>query len=330
MQITSITDIVGGELQNSPSISFIYNIKTNANRVIEGDLFLANNEQNLQIAINNGAFGIIYDFETTIFDKEIAWIKVDSTKSALEKLFRFKLASLDLKVFYCDNITYNMLELFKNSNKNIKLISSVLDDSTKIIENVSVEEILFCSNAELLNRIYPNYCNFGEEDDGYELKNLIEHSLFETSFSYKDNYFSRLKISSLYIKNFLDVYNFFDQDIDLARLKKIDNFKPIFVDKFLNIIEFGRSDKFILTQKEIKIANCEIDYINKRYKYAKTLYLTKKYIKDLNEEQHLLEDVENLKEFLKTKKFNCVYIIGYDFNEVEQTLSKSNHKLSLL
>ena len=328
MQITSITDIVGGELQNSPSISFIYNIKTNAKRVIAGDLFLAYNEEDLQTAIINGAFGIIYDFETSIIDKEIAWIKVNSVKSALEKLYRFKLANIDLQVYYCDNVTFNMLEVFKSSNKNIKLISSVLEDSTKIIENISDEDILFCSNAELLNRIYPNYCNFGV--DNYELKNVMAHSLFETSFSYNDYYFSKLKISSLYIKNFLDVYNFLDQDIDLTRLKKFDNFKPIFVDKFLNIIEFGRSDKFILTQKEINTANCEIDYINKRYKYAKTLYLTKKYIKDLNEEQYLLENIENLKEFLKTKKFNCVYIIGYDFKQVEETLSKSNLNLSLL
>ena len=38
MQISSILDIVDGELLNSPSISFIYSIKTNAKKIKEGDL----------------------------------------------------------------------------------------------------------------------------------------------------------------------------------------------------------------------------------------------------------------------------------------------------
>ena len=54
MQISSILDIVDGSLLNSPSISFIYSIKTNVSKVKEGDLFLARNLDEIQQAIKNG------------------------------------------------------------------------------------------------------------------------------------------------------------------------------------------------------------------------------------------------------------------------------------
>ena len=64
MKISSLIDIIEGELINSPSISFIYNIKTNAKKVNEGDLYIAKNPNDLALAIKNGAFAIIYDFYT--------------------------------------------------------------------------------------------------------------------------------------------------------------------------------------------------------------------------------------------------------------------------
>ena len=48
MQISSILDIVDGELLNSPSISFIYSIKTNAKKIKEGDLFIAKDLNSLE------------------------------------------------------------------------------------------------------------------------------------------------------------------------------------------------------------------------------------------------------------------------------------------
>jgi len=59
VKISSILDIVDGKLLNSPSISFIYSIKTNPKKVKECDLFIAKDGLSLQEAINNGAFAII-------------------------------------------------------------------------------------------------------------------------------------------------------------------------------------------------------------------------------------------------------------------------------
>jgi len=206
VNISSILDIIDGELKNSPSISFIYNIKTDSQKVIEGDLFLAKTQEDALTALKNGAFAIVYDFEMEVLDKEIAWIKVSSLEETLVKLFRFKFSTLNLEVFYCDKITFDLINIYKTTNKKVKLISKDLFESVKIIENVNEDEIFFCSNEELIKNIYPNYKTFSNEN--FTIDNLIEHSLFETSFSYKESYFNKLKIPSLYIKQFLSFLSF--------------------------------------------------------------------------------------------------------------------------
>ena len=327
MKISSIIDIVDGSLTNRPSISFVYNIKTNAKRVIEGDLFIAKSQKDLELAVSKGAFAIIYDFDTEILDDEIAWIKVDSTHTALIKLFRFKLSSLDIKAYYCDMFTYEVLSIYKSSNKNLKFISNNLENSVKAIETINEESIIVCSNKELLNKIYPNSLNFSHGQ--YPVTNLISHSLFETSFSYRDHYFSRLKIPSLYIHQFLDICEFLNHNIEPSKLRKLSFFKPIFLDKFINIIEYGKSDKFIIAQKNLSLVKDEILHLQSKYKYAKTLIVTPQIIEGIDDKQYVLTSLKKLKSFLKEHQFNCLYLVGYDIAKVEKALNRSNHLQTL-
>lgn len=328
MQISSITDIVGGELLNTPSISFVYNIKTNPKRVNEGDLFIAKNEKDLQLAIDKGAFGVILDFYSPISDLEIAWIRVDSYDNALTRLFRYKLSSLELTVYHCDAIAYEFLNIYKNNNRNLKFISDNLESSIKVLESMENNDIVFCPSKEVLDQIYPKNQPFLIEN--VQVQNLIEHSLFEISFSYNNVYFPKLKLCAMYLNQFLAVHDFLDEELDLTKLKKFDNFKPLFIDRFVNTIEFGRSDKFILTQKSHDLAYKEINYILIRYKYAKTIFITAEYLNDFPYEQVVISNLKKLKSVLKDKKFNCAYMIGFDFTKVEKTLVKANDNFTLL
>lgn len=327
MKISSIIDIIGGELKNSPSISFVYSIKTNAKRVNEGDIFIAKNDKDIKLAITNGAFAIIYDFDTIILDLEIAWIKVQSSVTALIKLFRFTLSSCEINAYYCDKFTYDLLYNCKTLNKNMKFISNNLENSIKVIENIKNSDILISYNQELLNMIYPKNNNFNQKK--YKVKNLITHSLFESSFSFEEIYFSRIKLASLYVNEFLNVFTFFKKNIDILKLKKIDILRPIFVDKFIDIIDYGKSDKFLIAQKSEELFLKEYEFIKKEYKYAKTIYITTRHIKNLKEDQYIISSLKELKETLKNKKFNCAYILGFDLQRVEKTLLNQTSSKSL-
>ena len=113
MQISSILDIVDGELLNSPSISFIYSIKKKKKKIKEGDLFIAKDLNSLELAVENGAFAIISDINFPIIDNEIAWIKVKELETSIIKLIRYKLSSLNLNAYFCDKVTFQLLKLYQ-------------------------------------------------------------------------------------------------------------------------------------------------------------------------------------------------------------------------
>lgn len=331
MQISSILDIVDGELLNSPSISFIYSIKTNANKVKEGDLFIAKDLYSVEIAVKNGAFAIISEINFPIIDNEIAWIKVKDIEISIIKLIRYKLSILNLDAYFCDKVAFQLLKLYSiNFSKNIKLIPNKLENIFKNIDEVENQNIIISSNQDTLNKIYPNNRNFNDISTNLVIENLIEHSLFETSFSYKGVYFSKLKISSLYLAQFLRVYNFLDGNLDLGKLKSFHNLKPLFIDRNLNLIEFGKSDKFIICQDIKSLYDNEILYMKIKYKYAKTIFITSEYIECLKEdEQIIIKELDELKPILRKLKFNAVYLIGFNYNQVQEYLLDSEKALTL-
>ncbi len=327
MQISSILDIVDGSLLNSPSISFIYSIKTNALKVKEGDLFIAKNINEIDLAIRNGAFAIIFDTNVPIIDNEIAWIKVKNIDISIIKLVRFKLAIKNIEAFYCNKIIYDLLKIYSTHfSKNIRLVPNKLENTFRFIDEIEDNDILISCNKNILDNIYPKNKDFDHINKLNEIDNLIEHSLFETSFSYENVYFSRLKISSLYIRDFLKVFNFFKQNLDLTKLKSFYNFKPLFLDRNLNLVEFGKSDKFIICQNNDDLYENEIFYMKKQYKYAKNIFITSSYIDYLSkDEQILMNDIEQLKPILRKLKFNGIYILGFNYNEVYEYLIKSEN-----
>ena len=331
MQISSILDIVDGSLLNSPSISFIYSIKTNVLKVKEGDLFIAKDLTEIELAIKNGAFAILIENNAPIIDNEIAWIKVKNIDISIIKLIRFKLAIKNIEAYYCDKIIYDLLKIYStNFSKNIRLIPNKLENVFKYIDEIDNNDIIISLDKDILDKIYPKNKNFDYINNLGTIKNLIEHSLFETSFSYKNIFFSRLKLSSLYISKFLAVYSFLNQNIDFTKLKLFNNLKPLFIDRNLDLVEFGKSDKFIICQNNKDLYENEISYVKKKYKYAKTIFISTYYIEYLSEyEQIIINDLEELKPILRKLKFNAVYIIGFNYKEIYEYLIKSE-KISTL
>ncbi len=331
MQISSILDIVDGRLLNQPSISFIYSIKTNPRKVKEGDLFIIQNNEDIEMSINNGAFALIVDRDIEVIDNEIAWIKVKSIKESMIKLIRYFLSNIRLTAFYCNKVSYELFKILKkpNTHTNIKLIPKDLSKFFKIIDDLEENDTIICLNQKLLDDIYPVNFNFNTKE--YEINNLIEHSIFETTFSFQDKYFSKLKISSLYICEFLDVYSYLGFEADLIKLKKFNNLKPIFVDKSINHVDFGKSDKFLIAQDDDKLISKEIKYLQKKYSYAKVLYIT---IKDIDNNRNIdyifIDSLDELKSHLKKSQFNAVYFMGVSYNELYEQISKEPNTPSLI
>ncbi|WP_066360068.1 peptidoglycan synthetase [Aliarcobacter cryaerophilus] len=325
MKISSIVDIVDGELLNSPSISFINNISSDANKVKTSDMFIAKNIEDLKIALQNGAYAVIFEKDFEVIDNEIAFIKVKNLELALLKIVRYKLSTLKIKSYFCTDETFDMLKLYQNNHtKPIFLISKNIEKAFKFIDDIKDGDILISKNKKLLESIYPDIKEFEKKLDENSIKNLIKHSLFELSFSYKDIYFSKLRLSKIYLNSFLNIYDFFKGNIDISKLKLYSNFKAIFIDKDFQPIESGKSDSFIICQTNKNLIPIEIAYLKNEFKYAKTIFVSKYKISFLDEkEQIIINNIEDLKNILKNLKFNCVYLIGFTNQESFEFLQNS-------
>ncbi|MCT7493155.1 peptidoglycan synthetase [Aliarcobacter cryaerophilus] len=325
MKISSIVDIVDGELLNSPSISFINNISSDANKVKTSDMFIAKNIEDLKIALQNGAYAVIFEKDFEVIDNEIAFIKVKNLELALLKIVRYKLSTLKIKSYFCTDETFDMLKLYQNNHtKPIFLISKNIEKAFKFIDDIKDGDILISKNKKLLESIYPDSKEFEKKLDENSIKNLIKHSLFELSFSYKDIYFSKLRLSKIYLNSFLNIYDFFKGNIDISKLKLYSNFKAIFIDKDFQPIESGKSDSFIICQTNKNLIPIEIAYLKNEFRYAKTIFVSKYKISFLDEkEQIIINNIEDLKNILKNLKFNCVYLIGFTNQESFEFLQNS-------
>ena len=325
MKISSIVDIVDGELLNSPSISFINNISSDANKVKTSDMFIAKNIEDLKIALQNGAYAVIFEKDFEVIDNEIAFIKVKNLELALLKIVRYKLSTLKIESYFCTDETFDMLKLYQNNHtKPIFLISKNIEKAFKFIDDIKDGDILISKNKKLLESIYPDSKDFEKKLDENNIKNLIKHSLFELSFSYKDIYFSKLRLSKIYLNSFLNIYDFFKGNIDISKLKLYSNFKAIFIDKDFQPIESGKSDSFIICQTNKNLIPIEITYLKNEFKYAKTIFVSKYEISFLDEkEQIIINNIEDLKNILKNLKFNCVYLIGFTNQESFEFLQNS-------
>jgi len=331
VQITSILDIVDGKLLNSPSISFIYSIKTNPHKVKESDLFIVQNIEDIPLALENGAFALIISEDIQITDVEVAWIKVVSIEEAMKKLIRYLLSNKRLTAFYCNDVSYDLFKILKKNSvhTNIKLVPHKISKFFKTIDDLEENDTIICSSQNLLDAIYP--VNFCFNTKTYKVDNLIEHSIFETTFSYEERFFSKIKISSLYITEFLDVFSYLGFDSDLNRLKKFHNLKPIFVDKLLNHTDFGKTDKFLIAQENELLVEKEIKYLKEKYKYAQILFLTTQEVDDHRDIDYtFINSLEELKSYLKKLRFNAVYFIGASYKELHEEISKQLDEPTLL
>ena len=134
----------------------------------------------------------------------------------------------------------------------------------------------------------------------------------------------------MYLAQFLRVYNFLGGNIDFGKLKSFNNLKPLFIDRNFNLIEFGKSDRFIICQDIQSLYANEILYMKIKYKYAKTIFITSEYIEYLKkDEQIIINTLDELRPILRKFKFNAIYLMGFNYNQVQTYILKNEKSLTL-
>ncbi len=313
MRLENILALTHGKLVNEPFVKIFENIVFEAKSVKRGDFFIAFDEETIEDAILNGAYGVMFDKPTQISDTEIAWIKVNECEDALKRLLRFRLIEKDIAVYECNEIILKLSfqvitePNFIAVNGDIKSIHKQLWH----VENNST--LLFC----------PEICDRNIFTDIKQLSTtavepitIMEQTLFETSFIYDNTFYERQLISPFfipYLEELLHLYKTLKINYRLRKFTPIDHFKAVFVSKKFEIKEFGTSDKVLIFESNADLIKSEITFLKKSANWANLIYIIPHAIDDFEDENiFVYENSNKIIDILKNNSFHFALVVGVD------------------
>lgn len=323
MRLENVVGLTYGTLVNEPYVSNFENIVFEAKKVKRGDLFIAFDEADINDAILNGAYGVIFDRPTQICDNEIAWIKVKDTKEALKKLLRFTLIEKELTIYECDDIT-------------IKLAKQIVVDSKLVILDADIKSIYKSLYAIEKNSIVLVSKTLDDRDIFTDTKdflnstnlsiNIQEKTLFETSFIFDGIFYERQQISPYfmpYLEKLLNLYKSLELNYRLKKFTQIEHFEAMFVNKNIQKKEFGTSDKVLIFEPNISFLDEQMQFLENQASWGKTIYIVPFFYKRANQENFFsYKNEKEILNILKENDFNFALIVVKDKEKISLPTQK--------
>lgn len=273
MRLENILALTKGTLSGDPSISLFESVAFDPAKVKRGSLFIAKSPDTVSEALENGAYGILYDKSVQIGDPEVAWIQVDDVDAALKKLLRFYLLEKELQVYECDPITLR-LSLMVSTPSNFCSIDGTMEQVWEKLWPLEKKSIVLFSPALTDPEIFIEISQLIRAQEN--TITIIEQTLFETSFIHNDIFYERQMLSPFfipYLEHLLFFYTFLRIPFQLKGFGKIGHFIPVFTNSRLETVEFGTSDRVVIFEPFLELIDEQIDFLHEQATWAKILYL---------------------------------------------------------
>ena len=314
MRLVNVLALINGKLVNEPFINSFSNIVFEAKAVKRGDLFIAFDEKEIEDAILNGAYGIIFNKPTQISDNEIAWIKVENIDEAHKKLLRFKLIEQKISAYECDTVTLQLAKQIVTDSSFI-IIDEELRAVAKTLWNAQESATILYSPALFDSDLFTQSSKI-ERAENNSLIEIVDKTLFETSFIYDDKFYERQMISPLFISHLEKLLMLFKKLSINHRLKKfshIEHFDSVYTNKNLEIKDFGSSDKVFIFEEETSLVQDEIEFLEKSAVWAKKRYCLPSSYKKLYsslENAIFYKTKKELKKIIQESEANFTFVVG--------------------
>ena len=330
--LENLISLIRAELKNIPYISSFEHISFEARRVQRGDLFIALQSHEISDAIKKGAYGIVYEGDIEISDSEIAWLQVKDIKDALLRLLRFHLMQKNIKVYSVDNIT---LPLFKSINsQKLIIFQGDIEDNLKKLFALDDNSVIIYQISSLYEEI------FTEKKSVYDLPTrnkieVLENTLFETTFIYKERLYERVNLAKLFIDNLQKTFNVLEDAHLEFKLKPftLQHFYPVFINKYFKAVDLSQSSKVLIFEDDLKLFTEAITFLQADAPWAKHLFFidTESSQKiDKNKNIFTYKTQNDLVKKLKKSDFNFALIFKQDATLLEnKNFSETPQQLSL-
>ncbi len=326
MRLVNVLALTNAKLVNEPFISNFSNIVFEAKAVKRGDLFIAFDDETIEDAVLNGAYGVIFDKPTQISDNEIAWIKVDSIDEALTKLLRFRLIEKEISAYKTDEIILKLASQISTESTFVVVNGDIKSISNKLWNIDSKSTVLFCPTL-CDKKIFTDVKEIQNSDNSSNIT-IVEQTLFETSFIYEEIFYERQLISPLFIpslQKLLNLYKSLKINYRLKKFTQIDNFKARFVNNNFHIKEFGTTEKVVIFEKDIALFDIEREFLEKNANWSKIIYILdsshiEKYKNSLN--IYFYKKNSEILSILKKYSFHFALVVSEDNNILNITDTK--------
>lgn len=313
MRLENILALTHAKLVNEPFVNSFENVVLDVAKVKRGDLFIAYDPLDIPQAVLSGAYGIIFDKPTQISDSEIAWIKVADVEDALLRLLRFRLIEKEPIVYECNEIVLKLALQVMTESRFIALHGDVKAVFKMLWHAEKNVVLLFCP-ALLSRDIFTNCKTLPKT--AIEPIEVMEQTLFETSFIYDNTFYERQSISPFfisYLEELLHLYKTLKINFRLRKFTPIDHFEAVFVNKNFEIKEFGTSDKVLIFEPNTALIEKEMKFLQKYARWAKTIYLLPHAMAhEAAENIFFYEKEEQIVPMLQNKQFHFALLVGVD------------------
>lgn len=315
MRLENILALTKGSLFGEPSVSIFESVVFDPSKVKRGSLFIAYSSDDISEAIQNSAYGVVFDKPTQISDSEIAWIKVADIDEALKKLLRFYLLEKELQVYACDPITLHLSSMISTPPIFCNIEGAVREIWEKLWSLEKKSIVLFSPTLSDTD-IFVEYSQLVHAQEN--TITIIEQTLFETSFIHNDIFYERQMLSPFfipYLERILFFYTFLRIPFQIRGFSKMGHFIPVFTNSRLESKEFGSSDRVVIFEPLLELIDEQINFLAQAT-WAKIMYL-------LPETMHstLTIGVENIffyryneevLSILQSKSFHFALVAGVD------------------
>lgn len=316
MRLENILALSKGTLYGEPNISIFETVAFEVSKVKRGSLFVCYDLLDIPLALENGAYGILYEKSTTIKDNEVAWIEVHSIDEALKRLLRFYLLEKDLLVYACDPITLHLAHSVITP-PNFSAVEGKMADIWEQLWPLEKKSIVLYSPALTDSEIFieTNQLIRAQETT----ITIIEQTLFETSFIHNDTFYERQMLSPFfipYLEHLLFFFTFMRIPFQFKSFSKMGHFIPVFTNKRLEVKDFGTSDRVVIFEPLLELIDEQIDFLRLQASWSKILYVLPESMKSsltIGMENILFYGYpEEILALLQTNNFHFALVAGAD------------------
>ncbi|WP_456381803.1 hypothetical protein [Hydrogenimonas sp.] len=255
MRLESVLSVTGGTLLNSPSISAFETVALDPGKVKRGSLFVAKESAQIPAAVEQGAYGIVTDFDVVPTDEEIAWIRLPSLPSALVRLLRLWLVENPRKIFY---LSPSIMEFLKriSYDRHIVVLQGNEEEMSETVLSSDPAHTLLCDDVKFLERIgHP----LEKVDPAPVEATIVSSKLFETSMIVDGRYFHQLPLVpclSSRLLHAIGILKTLAASHSFQHLEYTPSFDPLFVDAHGREVPFGTSEHVLILSNLPTLREC--------------------------------------------------------------------------